>query len=104
VSFIADRDGALHRLLPGRSSGAAVKLDPRFSGLLTLDTTGVAAVEAAWVRRGSASQWQDVTEPEALHLTAPERHPGLWRLRVRSRDVLGHATTRPAEILVKLTR
>jgi hypothetical protein len=47
------------------------------------------------VYASEASVWR---ADEAIH------HPGLWRLLVRSRDVLGHAATRPADILVKLTR
>ncbi|MDX6733258.1 MAG: TolB protein [Baekduia sp.] len=105
VSVLAD-DAAREQvtLTPG-TARRTVSLLGHFASLLTVDQTGIASVAVAWVRGNERPRWQDVTEGSSFESTVPRTEPGKftrYRLLVRAKDVLGHATKRPAEVIVKV--
>jgi dipeptidyl aminopeptidase/acylaminoacyl peptidase len=105
VSVLGD-DGAREQvtLTPG-TARRTVSLLGAFPSLVTVDQTGIASVAVAWVRGNERPRWQDITEASSFASTVPQTQPGRftrYRLLVRAKDVLGHATKRPAQVIVKV--
>ncbi|HEY4097686.1 MAG TPA: hypothetical protein VGM33_19335 [Baekduia sp.] len=96
VSGAGGRLVALRRENPHTITGALE------TTLLTVDQTGIRSISVAWVRGKERPRWHDVTKPGAFGNTVPLLRPATYRLLVRSTDVLGHTTKRPAEVIVKL--
>jgi hypothetical protein len=103
VSVLADDvTGRILRLTPGTAHRSLTL--HRSGSLLTVDATGIRSIAVAWVADRGHPRWRDATDPDAFMRTVLPLAPRTYHLLVRATDVLGHASKRPAEVIVKLTR
>jgi hypothetical protein len=102
ASILADDvTGRMLRLTPG-TAHRSVTLHRSFGSLLTVDATGIRSIAVAWAEDRGHPRWRDVTKPDAFSGTVLPLAAGTYHLLVRATDVLGHASKRPAEVIVKL--